>query len=157
MLNKFADVRNDAYVQTTDERMRIEVIGQRLLTGRLAIAEATPSRPRLHLGSILAPSRLYPGSISALSRLHLGSISAPSRLYLGSISAVSRLYLGCLSALSLAEARPLATSAPSRLPLGCLSAVSRLSPGCLSAPLGSSRRTEHAITAGALRPTSRRP
>mmetsp|Transcript_4345 Transcript_4345/g.13334 ORF Transcript_4345/g.13334 Transcript_4345/m.13334 type:complete len:582 (-) Transcript_4345:108-1853(-) len=40
MLNKFADVREDAYVQTTDERMRIEVIGQRLLTGRLAIAEA---------------------------------------------------------------------------------------------------------------------
>ena len=44
MLNKFADVRNDEYVQTTDERMRIEVIGQRLLTGRLAIAEATQCR-----------------------------------------------------------------------------------------------------------------
>jgi len=40
LLNKFADIRDDAYVQTTDERMRIEVIGQRLLTGRLAIAEA---------------------------------------------------------------------------------------------------------------------
>jgi len=40
LLNKFADVRDDQYVQTTAERMRIEVIGQRLLTGRLAIAEA---------------------------------------------------------------------------------------------------------------------
>jgi len=40
LLNKFAEIEGDAYVQTTDERMRIEVIGQRLLTGRLAIAEA---------------------------------------------------------------------------------------------------------------------
>ncbi|GMH86158.1 hypothetical protein TrST_g2029 [Triparma strigata] len=40
LLNKFADIENDEYVQTTDERMRIEVIGQRLLTGRMAIAEA---------------------------------------------------------------------------------------------------------------------
>ena len=41
LLNKFCDVDDDgAYVQTTDERMRIEVIGQRLMTGRMAIAEA---------------------------------------------------------------------------------------------------------------------
>ncbi|GMH76486.1 hypothetical protein TL16_g07103 [Triparma laevis f. inornata] len=41
LLNKFADIDdNNNYVQTTDERMRIEVIGQRLLTGRMAIAEA---------------------------------------------------------------------------------------------------------------------
>merc|ERR1711871_344775 len=40
LLRKFADIQNDEYVQVTDERMRIEVIGQRLLTGRLAIAEA---------------------------------------------------------------------------------------------------------------------
>jgi len=40
ILNKFADVVEDEYVQVTDERMRIEVIGQRLLTGRQAIAEA---------------------------------------------------------------------------------------------------------------------
>lgn len=40
LLNKFCDIRDGAYVQTTDERMRIEVIGQRLMTGRMAIAEA---------------------------------------------------------------------------------------------------------------------
>mmetsp|Transcript_3275 Transcript_3275/g.6213 ORF Transcript_3275/g.6213 Transcript_3275/m.6213 type:complete len:563 (+) Transcript_3275:49-1737(+) len=40
LLNKFADIKDGEYVQTTDERMRIEVIGQRLLTGRMAIAEA---------------------------------------------------------------------------------------------------------------------
>mmetsp|Transcript_84433 Transcript_84433/g.240004 ORF Transcript_84433/g.240004 Transcript_84433/m.240004 type:complete len:344 (-) Transcript_84433:846-1877(-) len=40
LLNKFADIKDDKYVQTTDEKMRIEVIGQRLLTGRMAIAEA---------------------------------------------------------------------------------------------------------------------
>jgi acyl-CoA oxidase len=40
LLNRYADIRQDAYVQTTKERMRIEVIGQRLLTGRIAIAQA---------------------------------------------------------------------------------------------------------------------
>jgi len=40
LLNKFADIEDDKYVQVGDERMRIEVIGQRLLTGRIAIAEA---------------------------------------------------------------------------------------------------------------------
>ncbi|KAJ1460934.1 hypothetical protein M885DRAFT_508407 [Pelagophyceae sp. CCMP2097] len=41
LLNRFADISPDGdYVQTTGERMRIEVIGQRLLTGRLAIAQA---------------------------------------------------------------------------------------------------------------------
>jgi len=41
LLNKFADIDDaGAYVQRGTERMRIEVIGQRLLTGRLAIAEA---------------------------------------------------------------------------------------------------------------------
>jgi len=41
LLNKFADIDDDGnYVQSTDEKMRIEVIGQRLLTGRMAIAEA---------------------------------------------------------------------------------------------------------------------
>ena len=40
LLNRFADVRDDIYVQKGSERMRIEVIGQRLLTGRQAIAEA---------------------------------------------------------------------------------------------------------------------
>jgi acyl-CoA oxidase len=40
LLNKFADIVDNAYVQTTADKMRIEVIGQRLLTGRMAIAEA---------------------------------------------------------------------------------------------------------------------
>ncbi|CAK9016961.1 Acyl-coenzyme A oxidase (Acyl-CoA oxidase) [Durusdinium trenchii] len=41
LLNRFADIQDDKYVQTTEEKMRIEIIGQRLLTGRLAIAEAS--------------------------------------------------------------------------------------------------------------------
>jgi acyl-CoA oxidase len=40
LLNKFADIQDNEYVQTGEEKMRIEVIGQRLLTGRIAIAEA---------------------------------------------------------------------------------------------------------------------
>lgn len=41
LLSRFADVTPEGkYVQLGDEPMRIEVIGQRLLTGRLAIAEA---------------------------------------------------------------------------------------------------------------------
>ena len=34
LLNKFAAIEDDEYVQVGDERMRIEVIGQRLMTGR---------------------------------------------------------------------------------------------------------------------------
>ena len=42
LLNKFCeiDMQTGQYRQTGKERMRIEVIGQRLLTGRLAIAES---------------------------------------------------------------------------------------------------------------------
>ena len=40
LLNKFADIQDNEYVQVGDEPMRIEVIGQRLMTGRQAIAEA---------------------------------------------------------------------------------------------------------------------
>lgn len=40
LLNKFCDIQDNKYVQTTDQKMRIEVIGQRLMTGRQAIAEA---------------------------------------------------------------------------------------------------------------------
>lgn len=41
LLSRFVDVTPEGnYVQLGDEPMRIEVIGQRLLTGRLAIAEA---------------------------------------------------------------------------------------------------------------------
>lgn len=41
LLSRFAEIRDDKYVQTTKERMRIEILGQRLLTGRLAIAQAS--------------------------------------------------------------------------------------------------------------------
>ncbi|GBG28060.1 Acyl-coenzyme A oxidase-like protein [Hondaea fermentalgiana] len=41
LLNRYADIQDDKYVQTTETKMRLEVIGQRLLTGRLAIAEAS--------------------------------------------------------------------------------------------------------------------
>ena len=40
LLNRFADIQHNEYVQKTKIKMRIEVIGQRLLTGRIAIAEA---------------------------------------------------------------------------------------------------------------------
>ena len=40
LLSKFCTIENGQYIQTGVERMRIEVIGQRLLTGRLAIAES---------------------------------------------------------------------------------------------------------------------
>jgi len=40
MLRRFCDIQNDKYIQTTKEPMRLEVLGQRLLTGRLAIAES---------------------------------------------------------------------------------------------------------------------
>lgn len=39
MLRRFCDIQNDKYVQTTKEQMRLEVLGQRLLTGRLAIGK----------------------------------------------------------------------------------------------------------------------
>jgi acyl-CoA oxidase len=52
LLNKFADIKNDEYVQVGDEPMRIEVIGQRLLTGRQCIAEAALLSARvLHMKS----------------------------------------------------------------------------------------------------------
>lgn len=40
LLNKFADIKNNKYFQPTDQKMRLEVIGQRLLSGRLAISQA---------------------------------------------------------------------------------------------------------------------
>jgi len=46
LLNKYADVIDDKYVQTTDEKMRIEIIGQRLLSGRVAVAQAALSFTR---------------------------------------------------------------------------------------------------------------
>jgi acyl-CoA oxidase len=41
LLNRYCKIENDKYVQTTNERMRIEVIGQRLLTGRVAVAQTS--------------------------------------------------------------------------------------------------------------------
>lgn len=40
LLNRYADIVDGKYKQLGEEPMRIEVIGQRLLTGRLAIAQA---------------------------------------------------------------------------------------------------------------------
>lgn len=40
LLNRYADIRDNKYVQTTAERMRIEIIGARLLSGRVAIAQS---------------------------------------------------------------------------------------------------------------------
>jgi acyl-CoA oxidase len=40
LLNRYGDIVDDRYVQKTKEKMRIEIIGQRLLTGRIAIAQA---------------------------------------------------------------------------------------------------------------------
>jgi acyl-CoA oxidase len=47
LLNKFVDIEGDRYVQRGAERMRIEVIGQRLLTGRMAIAECALQQARV--------------------------------------------------------------------------------------------------------------
>lgn len=53
LLNKFADIVDNQYVQVRDEKMRIEVIGQRLLTGRMAIAEAALYSARvLHMKTL---------------------------------------------------------------------------------------------------------
>ena len=40
LLNRFADIVDNNYVQTTKHKMRIEIIGQRLLSGRVAVAQA---------------------------------------------------------------------------------------------------------------------
>jgi acyl-CoA oxidase len=39
LLARFARIEKGTYVQTTGEKMRIEVIGQRLLTGRVAVSQ----------------------------------------------------------------------------------------------------------------------
>lgn len=40
LLNKYADIEHDKYVQK-GQKMRIEIIGQRLLSGRIAVAQAS--------------------------------------------------------------------------------------------------------------------
>lgn len=41
LLSRFAEIRNNEYYQPTEQKMRLEVIGQRLLSGRLAISQAS--------------------------------------------------------------------------------------------------------------------
>ena len=41
LLTRYAEIKNGKYVQKTNEKMRIEIIGQRLMTGRIAIAQAS--------------------------------------------------------------------------------------------------------------------
>ena len=56
LLNKFADISPEgAYVRVDpNEKMRIEVIGQRLLTGRMVIAQAALLCARWSLGRLMA-------------------------------------------------------------------------------------------------------
>ena len=80
LLNKFADVREDAYVQTTSERMRIEVIGQRLLTGRMAIAEAALVFAKTYIsGRVLSKGRVPDSRVSNVSFF----VRAPGRTHPG--------------------------------------------------------------------------
>eukprot|EP00966_Prymnesium_polylepis_P074581 1731199-Prymnesium_polylepis.1 len=81
LLNRFADIRDDEYVQVGDEKMRIEVIGQRLLTGRQAIAEAavlcgaSPAR-RAAPPSALLPSPQYGASPTRRATLRAATLHA---------------------------------------------------------------------------------
>jgi len=83
LLNKFADVVDDQYVQRGPERMRIEVIGQRLLTGRMAIAEAALVSARvLHMKTEAYAQRKVcnglAGETSLASMPQLASVFAES-------------------------------------------------------------------------------
>jgi len=73
LLNRFADIQGDKYVQTTSERMRIEVIGQRLLTGRIAVSQAALQFAR----NLFAQTRAYTGKKDCWApggEIKLGSI-----------------------------------------------------------------------------------
>jgi len=71
LLDKYCKIEDNKYVQTTNERMRIEVIGQRLLTGRVAVGQASMQFARM----LYAKTKEYsdrkkcwsPGSRPALS------------------------------------------------------------------------------------------
>lgn len=92
LLNKFCRIRDNKYVQTTKERMRIEVIGQRLLTGRVAVAQAALSFTR----KLYASSRKYsdtkqcwaPGAKQTLSSIpHLNKLYRDGATHLDSLDA----------------------------------------------------------------------
>ena len=79
LLNRFADISDSGeYVQVGEERMRIEVIGQRLLTGRQAIAEAALVSARaLHLRTEAYAASKVPCA-RRLCRQHPTMITPPS-------------------------------------------------------------------------------
>ncbi|KAK3256136.1 hypothetical protein CYMTET_34714, partial [Cymbomonas tetramitiformis] len=66
-------IQDDKYVQTTSERMRLEVIGQRLLTGRVAVAQAAVRFGKLLFANTRAYSEAKkcwaPGAEPALSEI----------------------------------------------------------------------------------------
>ena len=90
LLNRFADIRNDQYVQTTSEKMRIEVIGQRLLTGRVAVAQAALQFTR----NLYAQTKLYTSKKKCWSPggdVTLGTIPHIEALYVEAEKTLSHL------------------------------------------------------------------
>ena len=91
LLNRFADIKEDKYVQTTKERMRIEVIGQRLLTGRVAVAQA----------SLQFTRNLYAKTSEYTAKKNCWAPGGDVKL--GSIKHISALYREADKTLSLLE------------------------------------------------------
>jgi acyl-CoA oxidase len=90
LLNRFAEIRNDQYVQTTKEKMRIEVIGQRLLTGRVAVAQAALQFTR----NLYAQTKQYTSKKKCWSPggdIMLGSIPHINALYTEAETVLSHL------------------------------------------------------------------
>jgi len=90
LLSRFADIRNDQYVQTTKEKMRIEVIGQRLLTGRVAVAQAALQFTR----NLYAQTKEYTDKKQCWSpkgNVPLGSIPHIRALYIDADRTLSHL------------------------------------------------------------------
>ena len=80
LLNRFADIKDDKYVQTTKEKMRIEIIGQRLLTGRVAVAQAA----LMFCRNLYTQTKTYTDSKKCWSpggNVNLGSIPHIHALY----------------------------------------------------------------------------
>jgi acyl-CoA oxidase len=90
LLNRFAEIQNDQYVQTTKEKMRIEVIGQRLLTGRVAVAQAALQFTR----NLYAQTKQYTSKKKCWSPggdVTLGSIAHIEALYVEAEKTLSHL------------------------------------------------------------------
>jgi len=92
LLNRFCEIVDDKYVQTTNERMRIEVIGQRLLTGRVAVAQAALAFAR----RLFEQTKEYtdkkmcwaPGGKVALGKIpHIAAVYADAERKLGRLDA----------------------------------------------------------------------